>query len=174
MEKGYGDTGSKVPAMSRKNRELRARQMIDEGALYDDYERDLLIEDALRLYMFPQALKQYQHLSPDKRRMAFRPDLISDTCAICGKPATDKHHVIGRNKLVEQRELRISPLISVCGMGAVAGCHGLIHDRMLRIRWNRGQGQFEYEKTVKNLWILITPFIATLIAYIALSLAGVA
>lgn len=63
-------------------------------------------------------------------------------CAVCGKPATNSHHhppkgTASTFKLEypdgSYQVLRPS-LLAVCGSGTT-GCHGLIHQRKVRIRW---------------------------------------
>lgn len=61
-------------------------------------------------------------------------------CAFCGRPATNAHHVPpvgmgGRNARFTLHGHRLRPaLVAVCGSGTT-GCHGLVHQRRLAIRW---------------------------------------
>lgn len=58
-------------------------------------------------------------------------------CCICGKPATNNHHVVKRSagKLVRNgREVK-KPTVRLCGCGNASGCHGKAHDGKLHFRW---------------------------------------
>lgn len=61
-------------------------------------------------------------------------------CAVCGRQATNCHHVVRRGRTFRLRRadgmvvaLR-SPLMLLCGSG-VTGCHGKAHSGDLRIEW---------------------------------------
>lgn len=75
------------------------------------------------------------------------PDYIPNYCVVCGKPATNKHHVIEKSdgELVEGVKIR-RPLVRLCGSGTT-GCHGKVHDRVLHVDW-RG-GEWKYLETSK-------------------------
>lgn len=58
-------------------------------------------------------------------------------CCVCGKPATNLHHIVrrGAGKLVVNgREVK-KPKARLCGDGNASGCHGLAHANMLHFRW---------------------------------------
>lgn len=64
-------------------------------------------------------------------------DNANGCCAICGKPATNKHHIVKRSagKLVRDgREIK-KPTVRLCGEGNASGCHGLAHQGKLHFRW---------------------------------------
>jgi hypothetical protein len=56
---------------------------------------------------------------------------ISDYCLICGKPATERHHVVPRSRGGSK-----GPVVSVCGWGNITGCHGRLHTGRVHLRWN--------------------------------------
>lgn len=58
-------------------------------------------------------------------------------CCVCGKPATDRHHVVRRGAgrlVVDGREVG-KPTVRLCGDGNASGCHGLAHANRLHFRW---------------------------------------
>ena len=58
-------------------------------------------------------------------------------CCVCGRPATNLHHIVrrGAGKLVVNgREVK-KPKARLCGDGNASGCHGLAHANMLHFRW---------------------------------------
>ena len=69
-------------------------------------------------------------------------------CAVCGRPATNLHHVIekGMGGVSHQVDRRI-PKIRLCGMGNVSGCHGLVHKKLLHIYWDSGSGDWVMLRT---------------------------
>lgn len=68
-----------------------------------------------------------------------KPSLQSDTCCVCGAPATNQHHVIikgmGGSKYAKQ-----IPTVSLCGMGNTSGCHGKAHSGQLHFDYRDGYG----------------------------------
>lgn len=68
-------------------------------------------------------------------------------CPICGKPATNMHHIVRRGDgelFGNDGRPRTKPKISLCGSGTT-GCHGLAHQLKLHFRWK--DGAWEYLKT---------------------------
>lgn len=69
-------------------------------------------------------------------------------CAVCGKPATNAHHVPakgmgGGRRLVRVGGVPMRPaLIALCGSGTT-GCHGLAHQRRIRFEWRWDDARFE-------------------------------
>lgn len=64
-------------------------------------------------------------------------DNAEGVCAVCGRPATNKHHIVKRSAgrwVVDGREKR-KPTVRLCGMGNASGCHGMAHDGRLHFRW---------------------------------------
>ena len=57
-------------------------------------------------------------------------------CAVCGAPASDRHHVIqkGMGGVSKETEKRI-PKMRLCGHGNTGGCHGAIHQQRLHVYW---------------------------------------
>lgn len=66
-------------------------------------------------------------------------DNANHTCCVCGKPATNKHHLVrrGAGKLVRDGREVAKPTVRLCGSGNASGCHGLAHAGMLHFRWAR-------------------------------------
>lgn len=66
-------------------------------------------------------------------------DNANHVCCICGKPATDKHHIVrrGAGKLVRDGREVAKPTVRLCGNGNAGGCHGKAHAGMLHFRWAR-------------------------------------
>lgn len=56
------------------------------------------------------------------------PSVRRDWCVVCGKPATNMHHVIPNDR-------KHSPALSLCGMGNASGCHGAAHAHRLHFRF---------------------------------------
>lgn len=62
-------------------------------------------------------------------------------CAVCGRPATNSHHIVPKGLGGGSRGLQLgpyslrSPLIALCGSGNASGCHGAAHRRLIRFRW---------------------------------------
>ena len=67
------------------------------------------------------------------------PSIHSDRCVFCGRPATNQHHVVFRSQGGKD-----GATISVCGMGNASGCHGLLHQRKLHVRY---EGVWQYLRT---------------------------
>ena len=61
------------------------------------------------------------------------PSITSPYCVFCGRPATNQHHVVFRSQGGKD-----GPTLSVCGMGNASGCHYLLHQRMLHVRYEDG------------------------------------
>ena len=64
-------------------------------------------------------------------------DNESGVCCICGRPASDKHHIVKRSAgkwVVDGREIR-KPTVRLCGSGNASGCHGKAHKGLLHFRW---------------------------------------
>ena len=57
--------------------------------------------------------------------------VISDRCLFCGRMSTEQHHVVYRS-----RGGKSGPTVPVCGWGNTSGCHGMIHQHCLHVRWN--------------------------------------
>lgn len=75
-----------------------------------------------------------------------------ERCPVCGRFATNCHHVAPRSVATEMPlvtplgawALR-SPLIALCGSGTT-GCHGRFHERRLAIRW------VWYRPSYRDMW----------------------
>ena len=82
---------------------------------------------------------------PFKDKLLDKPDCaLMPFCAVCGRPAHDKHHVIqkGMGGVTKEIEMRI-PKVRLCGFGNNDGCHGLLHQKRLHIYWEDGRDDEE-------------------------------
>lgn len=66
----------------------------------------------------------------------------TDRCVFCGRPATNRHHVVYRS-----HGGLGGPTVAVCGMGNASGCHGLLHARVLHLRYDWRTDRWEYLRT---------------------------
>lgn len=62
-----------------------------------------------------------------------------DWCCVCGRPATNMHHVVPRSAGGEN-----GPTVPLCGLGSAAGCHALAHN-------NGGRLSFRYDEK-RGMW----------------------
>ena len=67
------------------------------------------------------------------------PSIEYPFCVFCGKPATNRHHIVFRSQGGSG-----GATVTVCGFGNASGCHGKLHSRMIHLRWN---GEWEYLET---------------------------
>lgn len=93
-------------------------------------------------------------------------DNADGLCCVCGRPATDRHHIVKRSAgklVVGGKEIR-KPTVRLCGMGNAGGCHGLAHQGRLHFRWVKhdadayedgghvvGSGHWEYLLTAEPM-----------------------
>ena len=75
-----------------------------------------------------------------ERALYSAPSIHTPYCVFCGRPATNDHHVVFRSQGGKD-----GATISVCGMGNACGCHGLLHQRKLHVRFI--DGNWEYLRT---------------------------
>lgn len=69
-----------------------------------------------------------------KDNLLDKPDVLGQSCAVCGTYGTDQHHVIqkgmgGVSKDIEQR----IPKIKLCRY-----CHNEAHQKRLHFQWHKG------------------------------------
>lgn len=82
------------------------------------------------------------------RPMMGKPDVDNDErlCAVCGRPATNLHHIVRRGAgrwIADGKEVR-KPLVRLCGDGNLNGCHGMAHANRLHFRWNGERDRWEF------------------------------
>ena len=68
-------------------------------------------------------------------------DNVDHVCCVCGKPASNKHHIVKRSAgklVVDGREIQ-KPTVRLCGSGNASGCHGKAHKGLLHFRWVEGE-----------------------------------
>ena len=75
-----------------------------------------------------------------------RPSMADgDRCAVCGRYAHDRHHVIpkGMGGVPKALEARI-PKLLLCGngnlTGPLGGCHGMAHQGLLHLNYTEAMG----------------------------------
>ena len=79
--------------------------------------------------------------------MLDKPSIVSNKCAVCGKYATNQHHVVQKGMGGVSAEVEKSiPKITLCGSGTT-GCHGDVHAGRLHIMWCDGLGGWVYHRT---------------------------
>lgn len=73
----------------------------------------------------------------------------SDECTICGKQATNTHHHPARGKArsftlkTKHGAFVLKPaLFALCGSGTT-GCHGLVHQRKIEIKWKWDSDEYQ-------------------------------
>ena len=66
--------------------------------------------------------------------MLDKPSIVTASCCVCGRPATNQHHVIIKGMGGTRHEKRI-PTVSLCGLGNTSGCHKLAHAMRLHFRY---------------------------------------
>ena len=71
------------------------------------------------------------------RPLMSAPSIELPWCPFCGKPATNRHHIVPRSQGGKN-----GATVTVCGMGNASGCHGLFHSRMLHLRYTDGRWQY--------------------------------
>lgn len=71
------------------------------------------------------------------------PSIEGDRCVVCGRPATNRHHVVQKGMGGSKLEKRI-PTVPLCGMGNTSGCHGKAHSGRLFFDYRDGRW-FLYE-----------------------------
>lgn len=84
-------------------------------------------------------------LSNVRKDLFGMPHLLGDSCRICKRSAQNKHHLVpkgmgGANRIFVLSThwgqfVLESPLISVCGMGNMSGCHKKFHDHLYEPEW---------------------------------------
>ena len=65
------------------------------------------------------------------------PSINAPYCVFCGRRATNNHHVVFRSQGGKD-----GPTLSVCGLGNASGCHGLLHQRKLHVRYVNNEWQY--------------------------------
>lgn len=84
----------------------------------------------------------------DRLRSEYRNNLLDapsvawdGRCSVCGRPATNHHHVIPKGAGGTRHEGRI-PTVLLCGGGNASGCHGWAHSRRLHLNYDSGDWLF--------------------------------
>lgn len=74
-----------------------------------------------------------------------KPSITGPICPFCGRKATQAHHIVPRSLGGTN-----GPTIKVCGFGNAAGCHGLLEQHKLHLRWNDEIQWWEYLRTPES------------------------
>lgn len=69
-----------------------------------------------------------------------KPSIGGSLCPFCGRLATNRHHIVFRSQGGGD-----GPTVNVCGFGNTSGCHGLLHQRRIHLRW--GGDHWEWIRT---------------------------
>lgn len=96
------------------------------------------------LYFFNKTLGVQPNMNELEKALYHAPSLHSPYCVICGKPATNQHHVVFRSQGGEG-----GATVSVCGFGNASGCHGKLHNRTLHLRFTDRWQYLETDKPTK-------------------------
>ena len=80
-----------------------------------------------------------------KDRLLNAPSLESEICPICQvRMATNRHHIVPKG--IGGTSYKEGPTICVCGMGNTSGCHKLLHDSKVHLRYvgSNKHGHWEF------------------------------
>lgn len=80
-------------------------------------------------------------MNEQQRKLMSAPSWESELCPICGRPVGCRHHVIPRSAGGTD-----GPTVTLCGSGNADGCHGMVHQKKLHLRYN---GRWEWLHTYK-------------------------
>lgn len=81
-----------------------------------------------------------------QRALFGAPSFHAERCPFCGRPATNRHHIVPRSQGGTD-----GATIDVCGAGNASGCHGKLHAHTLHLRYCDGKPCFEVRVRRKNL-----------------------
>lgn len=88
-----------------------------------------------------------------ERGLLGKPSVCVDECAVCGRKATNHHHVIIKGMGGTSPEIeREIPTITLCGMGNASGCHGLAHKHKLHFGFDSRGWVYLYTKEPMPEW----------------------
>ena len=77
-----------------------------------------------------------------QQRLMDKPSIIGEYCPFCGRRAASKHHIVPRSQGGAK-----GPVVAVCGMDNVTGCHGLFHQHILHLDWDDERNMWVWLKT---------------------------
>lgn len=77
-----------------------------------------------------------------RKSLIGKPSVLSERCALCGRPASNLHHVVPKG-MGGADDSQI-PLIRLCGSGNASGCHGAAHSGHLHFAWDDENGGWVY------------------------------
>lgn len=76
-------------------------------------------------------------------RLLGKPSIEGNICCVCGKPATNHHHVVPKGK-GGSKYASLIPTVPLCGNGNMSGCHGLAHKKRLHLNYSDYAGWVGY------------------------------
>lgn len=79
-----------------------------------------------------------------QRKLMDKPPIERPYCPFCGKPWTERHHIIPRSQGGTS-----GPTVTVCGNGNTSGCHKLLHDHVLHLDFR--SGRWVYLRTIRPM-----------------------
>lgn len=74
-----------------------------------------------------------------------KPSIEYPWCAFCGRPATQRHHIVYRSHGGTD-----GPTVTVCGLGNASGRHGKLHSHILHLRYTDRWEYLETPEPVKE------------------------
>lgn len=84
-------------------------------------------------------------MSMQRAELFGKPNIATPNCCICGKPASNMHHVVPKGIGGGSKSATInwgfqsykvySPLFAVCGCGNTSGCHAKFHAGKIKVEW---------------------------------------
>lgn len=69
-----------------------------------------------------------------QRGLMEAPSLSGRLCAVCGRLAQNRHHVVPRSQ-----GGACGPTVPLCGLGNASGCHGRAHSHRVHFRYAEGR-----------------------------------
>ena len=87
-------------------------------------------------------------MNKQREKLLDKPSIDSKVCAVCGRPAANRHHVIQKGLGGTKLEPRI-PTIPLCGFGnnEYDGCHGLAHANRIEFKYDERDRLWKWRQT---------------------------
>lgn len=76
-------------------------------------------------------------MNEHRRRLMDAPSIESRWCPFCGRPSTNRHHIVPRSAGGTD-----GPTVTVCGFGNAGGCHGKLHASRLHLDYRDGRWMY--------------------------------
>ena len=81
-------------------------------------------------------------MNKQREKLLGKPSIVGNVCAVCGRPASNHHHVVQKG-IGGSRYANQIPTLPLCGWGNCNGCHGAAH---------RYEIEFDYDED-RELWL---------------------